>query len=102
MITKKFVDLINSSKSYKGDLLAAKTVIIDEIALCPNKALARIRHSSKPTCAACEHSGNAFCKNHIQKFIIPTIANIVNNSYITNCLCMISANGRTPLCSSFH
>jgi hypothetical protein len=37
---------------------------------------------SRPTCAACEHYGNAFCKNHIQKFIIPTIANIVNNSYM--------------------
>ena len=51
---------------------------------------------------ACEHYGNAFCKNHIQKFIIPTIANIVNNSYITNCLHMISTNVRTSLCSSFH
>ena len=59
---------IHGNKSYRREILAAsKTVIVDEIALCPKESLARLRPSDKPTYAICEHCGSAYCKNHIQK-----------------------------------
>jgi hypothetical protein len=67
-VSKWIINIEAANKTYTREALAASnTILIDEIALCPQEFFALIRASRKQTYAVCEACGGAYCSKHIKQ-----------------------------------